>query len=148
MPLHPNKSQFEQLAAQAEAEGSIVMLNLLRFRDQADYAGVGGVAPEGPALSGREAYGLYSEAVFPMVLAHGGNVLWGAEARQAVIAPDEEHWDEMLLVQYPRVSAFIDMISSEEYAAISLHRDAALSDSRLIMTRTLFTDSAAVDIPG
>lgn len=39
----------------------------------------------------------------------------------------------MLLVQYPSSAKMFEMITNPEYIAISVHRDAALEDSRLIM---------------
>ena len=56
--------------------------------------------------------------------------------RASVIAPDTEEWDETVLVQYPSREAFLGMIESEAYLAISPHRTAALLDSRLIATKT------------
>ncbi|MNI51983.1 hypothetical protein D3C73_1067360 [compost metagenome] len=41
-------------------EGSIVMLNLLRFREVADYTANPGLIPEGP-ISGAEAFNRYIE---------------------------------------------------------------------------------------
>jgi uncharacterized protein (DUF1330 family) len=38
----------------------------------------------------------------------------------------------MVLVKYPSVGHFVDMISAPEYQAIVHHRSAALDDSRLI----------------
>jgi hypothetical protein len=58
MHLTPTQAQLERLAA-SPAEGPVVMLNPLRFKERA-----GGI-DEG--LSGREAYALYGEAVAPFL---------------------------------------------------------------------------------
>jgi uncharacterized protein (DUF1330 family) len=41
-----------------------------------------------------------------------------------------------VLVEYPSVDAFRTMVADPAYAAVSIHRTAALDDSRLIATRT------------
>ena len=55
-----------------------------------------------------------------------------ANARVALIAPEQEHWDEVLLVRYPSPEAFLAMLADPEYRAATIHRTAALADSRLI----------------
>jgi hypothetical protein len=43
-----------------------------------------------------------------------------------------------VLVRYPSAQAFVNMVSSSEYRAISFHRSAALEDSRLIASEELW----------
>jgi len=104
----------------------VVMLNLLRYREQAQYKDgrAGG--------SGRDAYARYSELVVPMLKTIGARIVFSAKAKGMLIAPPEEQWDDVLLVQYPSVTAFKQMISSAEYLEATKHRTAALQDSRLI----------------
>ena len=92
------------------------MLNLLRF----------------DGYEGRAAYGLYGEAVTPLVQKAGGEVVWSGSCGDAVIGPREGEWDWVLLVRYPSRRAFLDMISSPEYGEAHPHRAAAIADSRLI----------------
>ena len=56
------------------------------------------------------------------------------EAHAALIAPPEERWDEVLLVRYPSVAAFVGMLQQHDYQAATVHRTAALEDARLIAT--------------
>ena len=51
-----------------------------------------------------------------------------------VIGPADEQWDVLILVRYPSPTAFIDMVTTPEYQALSGHRTAALADSRLVPT--------------
>ena len=55
--------------------------------------------------------------------------------RASVIAPEGETWDEVLLVQYPFGQAFLNMVQMPDYQAATVHRTAALADSRLIATQ-------------
>lgn len=64
----------------------------------------------------------------------GGEVLFWGKAHAAIIAPEGETWDEMLLVQYPSIEKFVAMVMNPEYQKISLHRTAALEEARLIAT--------------
>lgn len=105
------------------------MLNLLRFREQADYAG----HPEQDPCSGREAYRRYIELAQPLIEEVAGVriVVLGAWSG-TLIAPDDEHWDDVLLAEYPERRRFLEALTSERYQEIVFHRYAALADSRLI----------------
>lgn len=49
------------------------MLNLLHFRDKADYSGHPELAPDEP-ISGREAYRRYVRHTLPFLTAEGGDL--------------------------------------------------------------------------
>ncbi len=123
--IEPTPEQFARLAA-ADDRGPIVMLNLLRFRPQA-----GGIDAE-DAITGAEAYGRYGVAVQRHLERVGGRVLLVAAPEQAVIAPEGEEWDLVILAEYPSRRAFLEMTTDPGYLEIHAHRAAALADSRLI----------------
>lgn len=125
--IDPTRESIQQFAAQFPADTPVVMLNLLRFREQANYAD-SSVSP----CSGRRAYAEYSKLIEPILAAAGGEVVWVGKSFGALIAPSGEVWDEVLLVKYPTKDAFLGMIRSEAYRAIVHHRTAALADSRLV----------------
>jgi uncharacterized protein (DUF1330 family) len=108
----------------------VVMINLLRYRELAAYAPDSGL--EG--CSGREAYDRYWRAAIRFVRSIGGSVVWQGAARAVVLGPSTERWDDVLLVRYPSKQAFLEMIGNPEYQAVTVHRTAALEDSRLIAT--------------
>jgi len=128
--VNPTLDQIRQFEIETPDDRPIVMLNLLLFRDKADY----GKGPE-QDVTGRKAYSRYSKAVMPLLFEVGGLPLWMGDARAGVIAPEGESWDEVVLVHYPARRAFLRMVKSPAYQAIMHHRTAALSDSRLIETR-------------
>lgn len=126
--LNPSQEQLAAFAAAMPAGEPILMLNLLRYQAEAAY-------PDGsphPACSGREAYARYSRTALAKVRGVGGRVELLTAARAALIAPPDEAWDEMLLVRYPSKEAFLSMLADPEYRAATVHRTAALADSRLI----------------
>jgi uncharacterized protein (DUF1330 family) len=130
--VNPGRAHIEDFARKAPDAAPIVMLNLLKFRDFADYEEKGAAR-----VTGRKAYERYSKAVVPLLWEVGGQLLWMGKARAGVIIPDDESWDEVVLVHYPSRAAFVRMVSSDAYQAIMHHRTAALADSRLIETRAV-----------
>lgn len=129
MHLHPSDGQFRAVV-EREIDGPVVMLNLLRYRDVADYSRHPRLAPGGE-VSGRDAYRAYSRAVVPLLSGVGGEVVLAGRGGAWLIGPDER-WDDALLVRYPSLQAFGEMTSADDYLAIMGHRDAALADSRLL----------------
>ena len=128
--INPSREQLARFAQQMPDETPILMLNLLRYRDAAAYPDNSGHSP----CSGREAYKRYSRTALSKVQNMGGRVELMALAKAMLIAPAEEQWDEVLLVRYPSREAFLSMLADPEYQAATVHRTAALADSRLIGT--------------
>jgi uncharacterized protein (DUF1330 family) len=124
MPLTPTREQIEALAAD-QSDDPIVMLNLLRFKAEADGVDAG--------VSGEDAYRRYGEATEPFLERVGGRVLSLVATAQSVIGPAEPEWDAVLLVEYPSRKAFLQMATDPEYLKIHAHREAALEDSRLVV---------------
>ena len=107
----------------------IMMINLLRFREHADYGALDNQSP----CSGREAYmERYAPVALPLVQRLGGRPLFQGEVLATLVAPAGEEWDEALLVHYPNFSAVTALFNDPAYQAGMFHRTAALEDSRLI----------------
>lgn len=111
--------------------GSIVMLNLLRFRSTADYSAAPALMP-GVPISGEEAYRRYMDHTLPFLKASGGEVLFYGRGGDFLIGPTNERWDAAMLVRQSSVSAFLAFASNPDYLAGIAHRTAALEDSRLL----------------
>jgi uncharacterized protein (DUF1330 family) len=111
--------------------GPVTMLNLLRFRAQADYSGSPELAPAAP-ISGKHAYELYMAHTTPFLREAGGSLGFLGEGGPMAIGPADERWDLVLLVKYPGVDAFISFATNQAYRAGLGHRTAALADSRLL----------------
>lgn len=127
--IDPTRAALTQLGSLPQGK-PVVMLNLLRYREAAAYPPEAAFEP----CSGREAYRRYSRTAIKKVAAVGGEVVWAGTAMVGVIAPPDERWDDVLLVRYPSVAAFLDMLGMPDYQAATVHRTAALEDSRLIAT--------------
>lgn len=112
--INPSPDNIAALR-EMQLEGPVVMLNLLRFR------------PDG----GAEQYERYAAAAIPFLARAGAELRYLGDGAATVIGAD--HWDEVLLVEYPDIQAFFDMTSDPEYP--SNLRAEGLLDSRLYCTQ-------------
>lgn len=119
--------------------GSVVMLNLLRFRAVADYSATPELAPATP-ISGAEAFQRYIDETLPHLHQSGGELLFLGEGGQFFIGPPGERWDLAMLVRQDSVTSFFAFASNQEYLVGMAHRTAAIDDSRLLPL--VETDSA------
>lgn len=113
--INPTPEQIQAFMS-APIEGPILMVNLLRFKQD----------------GGRDEYLRYAQLVGPHLARVGGRVVFHASAKATVIGDDA--WDEVLIVEYPSRQAFLDMVGNEDYQAAAKHRTRALVDSRLYCT--------------
>ena len=121
-----------QTAAGAIPEGvPVVMLNLLRYKERADYGQRADVTP----CSGREAYYQRYVPAFNQLATPGIQLLWLGGVLAQMVGPSDEQWDDAALVEYPSFAAFRDVVESVRYQEeASYHRLASLEDWRLIAT--------------
>ncbi|GGG16161.1 hypothetical protein GCM10011344_15900 [Dokdonia pacifica] len=112
-------------------KGEIVMLNLLKFKDIANYSQTPALTPETP-ISGKEAYQLYMEHTLPFLKEAGSEVLFSGKSASFLIGPSQEDWDLVLLVKHKDAATFLKFAQNEAYLSIAGHRAAALEDSRLL----------------
>lgn len=112
-------------------KGKVVMLNLLKFKAVADYAGFDKLKPEHD-ITGKEAYKLYMNYTLASLDKSGGRLLFFGKSKDYLIGPDSENWDAVLLVEHQSVSKFMAFAEDEDYLKTAGHRTAALEDSRLL----------------
>ena len=133
MPVEPDRDQMAEVAALAGADGDgpVVMLNLNRYRERAQYQGdpPGGGSPDVP---GRDAYVRYAEVAEQVLDRVGGRVLWHTTSSGTVIGEDSDVYDEIIAVWYPSVAAFAALATDPETLEARAHRLAALERATLI----------------
>jgi uncharacterized protein (DUF1330 family) len=122
--IDPTRERFGEFRANVRP-GPIQMLNLVRLHERARY-------PDGREASGREAYAAYGRESFPVFSRLGGCIVWRGRFELTLIGPADERWDHCFIAQYPDVAAFVAMVRDPEYREAVKHRQAAVSDSRLI----------------
>lgn len=126
--IHPTRESLAAFLRDIPSGEPVTMLNLLRFRDIASYAADNRYTD----ISGSEAFTIYARLMMPLIAEFRGEVVWLGKAASALVAPLGEHWDEVVLVRYPDKDAFVNMTTTNKYVEVSVHRTAALADSRLI----------------
>jgi uncharacterized protein (DUF1330 family) len=118
--LETTPGQFAALAARP-ADAPVVMVNLLKFNTP----------------GGLERYLRYGQEVAPHLARVGATIRYGGTAPAVIIGDGEQPWwDAILIVEYPSPAAFVDMVTTEEYAKVHEHRAAALERGDLIATST------------
>lgn len=111
--------------------GNVVMLNLLRFREIADYSAYPQLAPTTP-ISGAAAFQLYIKHTLPYLRESGGEALFMGMGGPFLIGPADERWDLAMLIRHHSAESFLSFASHERYLAGLGHRVAAVLDSRLL----------------
>jgi hypothetical protein len=146
MYLDPTEESVRRLF-ERNITGPVTMLNLLRFREWADYSAFPDLAPPAP-VSGRQAYGRYIAHTMPFLTASGGAVQFIGAGGHNLVGPGDERWDLVMLIQQASVQDFLDFATNEAYLAGVGHRTAALEDSRLLPVVEAPVASFTVEPPG
>lgn len=138
--IDPTRESFAAFKS-LPRDAPIHMLNLLQFREQADYPSDHACAARG--LSGAEAYREYGRASAPVLARVGGSVIWRGRMEAMVIGPEDKAWDAAFIAAYPNAAAFLAMVTDPEYKLAVVHRQAAVLTSRLIRFAPLETDGGS-----
>ncbi|MBU2951769.1 DUF1330 domain-containing protein [Tamlana agarivorans] len=112
-------------------KGKIVMLNLLKFREKADYTNLAQIKPDGE-VSGKDAYQLYMKNTLTELRKAGSRIIYYGESNDFLIGPESEKWDAILIVEHESVLKFIEFAQNKDYLINAGHRTAGLEDSRLL----------------
>lgn len=129
--IDPSPENFAAFKALSRDE-PIHMLNLLRYRDLAEYPQ--GHQHHANGWSGRRAYEEYGKTSDPIFSRVGGEIVWrgGFQTMVTGPAPDDKVWHDGFVAQYPNSGAFFEMIKDPDYQIAVQNRTAALVDSRLM----------------
>jgi len=122
--VDPTREQFEAFK-NLPRDQPILMLNLIRLRDHAQY-------PDGREATGAEAYASYGKESGPIFQGLGGEIVWRGNPETVLIGPQQESWDIAFIARYPNAGAFMAMVTDENYKKAVVHRQAAVDDSRLV----------------
>ena len=119
--VFPNREQIEGFMAPGQ-DGPIYMLNLLTFKEKAEY-------PDGrdTDLTGAEAYAVYSAEVAGHLATVGCRPMFAAKVERLMLGEVEELWDTAAIAMYPSRKAMMEMMSSPDYQASAVHRTAGLA---------------------
>jgi uncharacterized protein (DUF1330 family) len=110
-------------------DGSIFMVNLLKFKDEATYED-----NRQTTLTGKEAYAIYSAGVINTLAQVGGKVVFSGDVSRLMLGEVEELWDSVAIAQYPSRASMLEMMQLKEYREIAVHRSAGLAGQLNIET--------------
>lgn len=129
--IHTNSDAAISFYKSFKGKGPVVMLNLLKFREVADYSDFQEIKPS-EEISGEKAYHIYMNEAKPLIEKAGSKVLFYGECNHFLIGPSDVEWDKVLLVQHESVDSFVKFAKDEEYVEILGHRTAGIIDCRLL----------------
>ena len=125
--LQPTGDQVRAFRDRATGE-PISMLNMLKFKERAEYAD----GRDGD-ITGRQAYSRYAEGFRGLMEPRGCRVIYAGEARGFLIGEGEGTWDAIFIFEYPSTQVMLDMFRDEQYQGhVQPHRAAALEGQLLI----------------
>lgn len=125
--VHPAPQSIQGFLS---SEGPVCMVNLLKFKQNAEY-------PDGrdANLSGREAYLRYGREMKMLVEEKGGRFIFSGSVEGLLLGEVEEPWDEVGIVEYPSAKALLEIASTPRFQEIEVHRVAGLAGQLNITTR-------------
>lgn len=125
----PSRGEHLQKMMEPGPDKPIYMVNLLKFKDKAEYKD-----GRPTDLSGRDAYMIYGRAVAELLPKFGGRAVFAADVTFLTLGQVEELWDEVAIATYPNRRAMMEMSMSKEWREIAVHREAGLKGQLNIET--------------
>ncbi len=130
---------FETLAGTpAEDDGPVWMINLMKYRDLADYQD-----GRETTITGREADDIY--APFGPLAAVGAEIVFVADVETQLLG-DAPVWDRVAVVKYPTRRSFIDMQSDPSFLDLHVHKEAGMEQT-IVMGGLAMETPAIPDAP-
>ena len=124
----PNKEQLEGFQ-EPGPDGPIYLVNLLKFKEKAQYED-----GRETQLTGEEAYGLYANEVTKLLTQVGGGGMFHANVERLMLGEVEDLWDKVAIAMYPSRGAMMEMMMLPEMREIGVHRAAGLAGQLNIET--------------
>ena len=126
--VYPNEAQIRGFSDPGPT-GPIYMLNLLRFWERAAYP-----AGRQSALSGEEAYAIYTRGVEKLLSQLGGSLVFAGDVERLMLGEVEELWDKVAIAMYRSRDSMFRMMQSPEMSEIGVNRAAWLASQLNIET--------------
>ncbi len=126
--VYPNEAQIKGFS-EAGPDGPIYMVNLLKFKEHAEYED-----GRETDLTGEQAYGIYAAGVAKCLEAVGGGGMFSADVTRLMLGEVEDLWDKVAIAVYPSRAAMFEMMQMPEMQEIGVHRAAGLAGQLNIET--------------
>jgi hypothetical protein len=119
-------------------DGSVWMVNLMKYREVADYAD-----GRESAISGREADDLYTP--LESLAGVGAELVFAGDVDQQLLG-DSPVWDRVGVVKYPTRRSFIEMQSRPDFQKQHAHKDAGMAETIVIGCQPIDVPTVAAGI--
>ena len=129
--VNPTPEQFRILAKTYPREEPVTMINIIKYRDKA-WNGT---------QTGAEAYECYSRNVLKFLKEVGGKLIWKGECMHTVIGDSQDQPHIIMLIEYPTIDHFLEMLANPEYQKCASDRTMALEYGGLIASKTLYPEN-------
>ena len=123
----------------ADDDGPVWMINLMHYRERADY---GDGATTG--ISGREADDKY--APYGPLAAIGAEIVFVADVDSQLLG-DAPKWDRVAIVKYPTRRSFIEMQRRPDFKAKHVHKDAGMASTIVMGGQPFAAPEQPADVP-
>ena len=127
--LRPNAKQMAGFLL-GDTKTTIHMVNLLKFKDKAEYKD-----GRQTDLTGQEAYQIYAKEVQGHLQKVGGKLIFSGVVSRLMLGEVEELWDWIAIAEYPSRKAMRSMIMDKDYRKSEEHRSAGLAGQLNIETK-------------
>ena len=114
MPVEPSSKELQHFK-DGDTGKPLVLVQLLRF-----------------AEGGRDRYLQYSIGAQQVLGRLGAQIIYAGECTDPLLAPEGEPWDAVVIVRYPRRSAYLEMLADPAYQAITPLRRSALREAAIL----------------
>lgn len=126
--MAPDEEQMNGFIDEPD-KGPISMVNLLKFKDKAEYED-----GRETDLTGREAYAIYGMGVSQLMPEYGARAIFSGPVSRLSYGEIDDLWDMIAIATYPNRKAMLDMITSPKYLEFGVHRTAGLEGQLNIET--------------
>ena len=127
--LTPNQGQMDGFL-EGDTEAPIAMVNLLKFKEKAQYED-----GRDTELTGKEAYTIYAMEVQEHLQKVGGEMIFGGQVNRLMLGEVEDLWDSVAIARYPSRKAMLEMIMNPANQESEKHRSAGLLGQLNIETK-------------
>ena len=126
--LVPNQTQMDEFL-EGDIDSPISMVNLLKFKDKAEYED-----GRKTDLTGKQAYSIYAIEVVNHLNKVGAEIIFGGEVSRLMLGEVEDLWDSIAIARYPSRKAMLQMMMDKDYQESAKHRSAGLEGQLNIET--------------
>lgn len=124
--IHPTGDQFKKMIETVGMDQPVTMVNILKFKSD-------NVAGE---LSGEDVYARYGQKALPFLKKAQARLVWRGNVKTTLIGDADDIPDVMLIVSYPSLKHFVDMVTDPAYVKISEDRTMSIEYGGLYVCDT------------